>query len=117
MPPRSRRRAAGSTSTRHRDGRRHLALEEREEAAARRHRGDAFALERACRVDERREQRRIALDHHPARRSACHGAVVDRECERLRIADVAARPRKARVEHDDAEAGAHSEVAARAAWS
>jgi hypothetical protein len=102
---------------RHRERGLHLALKEGEEAAARRHRGDAFALERACRLDERRQQRPVALDHDAARRRPAHGAVADRKRERLRMADVARRTWKARLEHHHAEARVHKEVAARAAWS
>ena len=59
----------------------------------------------------------IALDDDALRRGAADDAVADRKRERARMADVAGRPREARLEHDDAERRAHSEVAARAAWS
>ena len=49
---------------------RHLALKQGEEAAARRHRGGAFAHERARRVDERRQQRGSRSTHDAPRRRA-----------------------------------------------
>ena len=103
---------------RHRERGRHLALEEGEEAAARRDRGDAFALERARRVDEGREQRRVALDDDAPRRRAAHGAIADRERERLPDCRCRRGGRGKRVSSiTTPRLALTSEVAARAAWS
>ncbi len=89
--PRARRRAAGSTS---RPAPSTAAAISRWKSARKPQlvvdRGDAFAFERARRVDERREQRPVALDHDAARRRAAHDAVADRE--RRTSADCRCRP-------------------------
>ena len=74
-------------------------------------------LETLRRRDEGREQRRILLEHDPARRGARDDPVPDREVEGRGAADVAARARKARLQHEHAQAAHQSDVAARAAWS
>jgi hypothetical protein len=72
--PRSRRRAAARRPDRHRDRGGELALEQGEKAYSS-HAGDT-GFERTRRVDERREQRAVALDDDAPRRRAAHDPIT-----------------------------------------
>ena len=123
---RQREQAGGPHRHRQRGGQ--FALEQHQEAAARRHRACTLRHQRLTSLDERLQQARGALAHHPLRRSPCDGAKHHRHAPTARMTHIAQRPREARLQHQDAQATGfaitgdgrthgHSELAARAAWS
>ena len=105
---------------RHRQRGLQLALEQHEEAAARRDRGRAVAHQAMRRVEERLQQRRVAFADHALRRRARDDACSapgrrrspDGRCRRARAGSACrASARRASSRR------LHSDVAARAAWS
>jgi hypothetical protein len=85
----------------HRHRRRHLRLELGEEAAVGGDGAHAFSLEEPRAVDERRQQRALALPHHLVGRGAVHPVVANGKVERRRVAHLAGDAGELGVEHQD----------------